>query len=1211
MTGHYEDWEDQFHALYGNAFGHPLTNHGELSFCSIGEDGVWKTHLATVPMSSNAAEVAWKKIARTAKRGDSIYFGVGIRKRGTNGQGTAKDILAHSALGVDLDAATGDHKAGSEKYPADRPDFYDFTAAELDDWIAESKASAPKGGYKPPRATREEADGWTNEQFDLWVSRKCSLPLPTFAEITTMVDEMPVEPTLVTRTGGGLHVYVTFDEPIDVQSDPVGIRVRAGWVAHWIGAGRSARRHIDETPLKNAAGVLRVVSTSNHKYPDTIVEVDSYNEDGTFSFDALIEAFPIDETDAGTVEKITGSTKVTKVSESGDPTKSRHDVSPAPKPFQRFIDEMPLAEVGELVGIEWFGAACKIGWVDSDGEYEYSLTSTNGSVFVGEDDLMLKIWGPGTLAQWSALLNNDRSTFSAVDVLMVGLLRRGIAEKDVTSVAATLANRYRVIENDIASYPGLIDDLLDAETKKDVMTLIAEKKPGAAPVAPAPVEQTADVTIVAPDDASTAIVAGTDVMPRADWSIDEVYGVHLSTRPFLEAIANPSAVPDIYAVRQIVGQGVVYAKVSSNPNEHGLWVNLHSRNGVTLGRITDYVLYLDTIRAARQVTGMDEHEVTGKDYYIVSVLTAGGERHSTRPLPVTDSRTARTVLRELATHVLLDEPFSDAEVASVNAMIVTLGKLAMNREVVVNRIGWYKNDGRLGYVTPNGTLTLDPATGKPTIDKGIVAFRTALGSKLKMTLWQSQIGFDRIASPTELDEKLPEMVADFCAIFPKEARIGQSLLASFFLSFLPGGNRSATILIGVNGSMKSAVTRQLALLFSDSAQFRGLIQPFSVNIDKDSEAFSRSSSFFQGTSPNFAEDFLTSDNKHSSEFLQRLNILGELVTSAFSGAGAGRNEGVEESADRREITGTPFVTAESLDGAESRIERAITISLKKGDVDATMLDEFKEKWNHTGNGRALVAAFLAAAMADHESEIAIAKSVEDIRDGFREAFKDKPGTPRVSSNATQVLAGARMMERYAPNADWSESGAEWVTLNGATIESLTTFLRDDNDMRTKDVNPAERAVVEITDGIASGRYHLLSHDGQHPENADQYGWRFEGKEGFGEWKPKGVELGRISATGDKVFINKSGFTLVLKNIGITGRTPSEMRQKLAPLLHPNYDPDKPVSAKSDLTTLNGQKFVMRAWTFAADKIGLEPFEVKSETTTPEATSNTRRRSVNR
>ena len=133
-----------------------------------------------------------------------VYFGVALQaEKATRGRGTARSVSLIPIAWLDLDI--GDHGAGKRYFP-----------------------------------TEEAA--------------------------LKFVKTLPVQPSVITRTGGGLHVFWKFDEPIEDREDAA--RIINGWQSFIC-----AQTEFDIDDTSDLARVLRIPGTTNTKYENTTVEV--------------------------------------------------------------------------------------------------------------------------------------------------------------------------------------------------------------------------------------------------------------------------------------------------------------------------------------------------------------------------------------------------------------------------------------------------------------------------------------------------------------------------------------------------------------------------------------------------------------------------------------------------------------------------------------------------------------------------------------------------------------------------------------------------------------------------------------------------------------------------------------------------------------------------------------------------------------------------
>lgn len=104
-------------------------------------------------------------------------------------------------------------------------------------------------------------------------------PLPTAAEALEIISKCPLQPTLLIHTGGGYHVWVALDTPLDYRT-PEGEELLKRWKAWWVAAFVEAGRHLDEGVLADVARMLRIAGTANHKRPEDVRPVTMVGEPG-------------------------------------------------------------------------------------------------------------------------------------------------------------------------------------------------------------------------------------------------------------------------------------------------------------------------------------------------------------------------------------------------------------------------------------------------------------------------------------------------------------------------------------------------------------------------------------------------------------------------------------------------------------------------------------------------------------------------------------------------------------------------------------------------------------------------------------------------------------------------------------------------------------------------------------------------------------------
>ena len=363
----------------------------------------------------------WHLIEHDARRGAACYFGIAPRRGGTKGQGGKADVVAHTFLAADIDWAEGDHQSSSN----------------------------------PPREVLEE-----------WI------------------DDLPVAPGLIVNSGGGYHLYVTVDEPVDVQRDPRGVALYAGWRQWWIDRAAQDGFTIDIAPLTNQALVLRVAGTPCPKYQGELVHIETGIEttDDDHAIDDLIAHFP--------APPAPERKRITK----RDGRAQASDKSAVPAggslreyaPGDLFAVEGDLDRIlvdlldAEFAGAEGDSNALLLPWTDQGTTTAEYPEGKNAGVFIHHDGTpLLHIWGQGVREDWAHFAGTtpdpgaQGDVYNAFYALSQVIARLGADAPTSWSLAARLVVAYRRIDKDgFAQYGDLYDDLAAATTTQGVVALL-------------------------------------------------------------------------------------------------------------------------------------------------------------------------------------------------------------------------------------------------------------------------------------------------------------------------------------------------------------------------------------------------------------------------------------------------------------------------------------------------------------------------------------------------------------------------------------------------------------------------------------------------------------------------------------------------------------------------------------------------------------------
>jgi P4 family phage/plasmid primase-like protien len=127
-------------------------------------------------------------------------------------------------------------------------------------------------------------------EVDIKGGTHASENLPSMEQYKMIQDTIGIEPSIVIFSGGGLHVYFLFDEPVRVQFDherESAQRFLKRFQGMFIGLAKSQGLHIDNT--SDIARVLRVPGTFNLKGERKAVKTLKMNPEARYSLKELKE----------------------------------------------------------------------------------------------------------------------------------------------------------------------------------------------------------------------------------------------------------------------------------------------------------------------------------------------------------------------------------------------------------------------------------------------------------------------------------------------------------------------------------------------------------------------------------------------------------------------------------------------------------------------------------------------------------------------------------------------------------------------------------------------------------------------------------------------------------------------------------------------------------------------------------------------------------
>lgn len=390
-------------------------------------------------------EKVWDKAERLARKGAACYIGVAPRLAGTKGQGGKKDVAAHVALVADLDWAEGDHQSDSN----------------------------------PPREVLEQ-----------WIA------------------DLPVLPGLVVNSGGGFHIYVTLDAPVDMQRTEEGKALYRGFAHWWSERAKRDGYNVDLAPLNNQALVLRIAGTPAPKYPGEMVHIERSVEttDEDHSLETMLSAFPAPPAEA---PKRRGSKRASKSAA------DQADAPREPVPVAASLDEYTPGDVFAVEGdamelltrlfdVEYAGSSVDhssllVPWF-GNGAPEYP-PGKNAGVFLHYDGTaLLSIYGQGVREEWAERFGSepDQSReldlYNAFYILAQYVAMVGATPEQAWGIAARLVRHYRNVKDGFVDYGTLVEDVATSYRVEDIEALLPAREQQSAPTRLAPPTRSWDIS---------------------------------------------------------------------------------------------------------------------------------------------------------------------------------------------------------------------------------------------------------------------------------------------------------------------------------------------------------------------------------------------------------------------------------------------------------------------------------------------------------------------------------------------------------------------------------------------------------------------------------------------------------------------------------------------------------------------------------------------
>ncbi len=327
----------------------------------------------------------------------------------------------------------------------------------------------------------------------------------------------------------------------------------------------------------------------------------------------------------------------------------------------------------------------------------------------------------------------------------------------------------------------------------------------------------------------------------------------------------------------------------------------------------------------------------------------------------------------------------------------------------------------------------------------------------------------------------------------------------------------------------------------------------------------------------------------------------QVATDALGVLLDGSYDGVQDSKSNLDGTAravvpvktTAYVTGEVIpDDDASSVERSITVTLFKGQVDLLgggAIDRYRELHVRTGNARRGLADYLQwlAGQVDGGGELTGDGGLTGLRawaDEAKRVHAAQFGSERAGETVATDATGWQAYRAYA-RAQGIESS---MPAAGQVNHWLGLLLASTVGVHA-DADPGPHVLQGLVGMLSQGRGHLVSAHGAEPRWSDQLGWcqtTTSGEHSTHTSRPGGVCLGRLSADGEYVCLNREAPRAAAAFAGLPGLKPAQLIEALRAYVEPKTEPGEEAPARFGLQGRH-RSYILPAWLFGIGELPVE------------------------
>jgi hypothetical protein len=826
-------------------------------------------------------------------------------------------------------------------------------AAKADVWIGVAPrvpgiAAANKGG----RGGREQCYGLPAIFVDLDTIdgvHSAGGANPTRAQVAEMIAGCPLDASLVVDTGGGMHLWVALDEPLDGSSDG-GKQILARWKQWWVDEAAHRRVNIDAGVIADVTRILRPAGTVNHKPFATgprAVKIVSHSA-ARYSLAELDAALPVLAT-----ELFKHAARTVPLSEDD-------------RPGTIMAKSLPVSRL--LTGV--------FGWQAARGTDRWmcpvpgSSAHDNAQTYATELGETVTLFDSTAQADWDLPGNDHRLT--SWDLLIK------VACKGDTALAATLAAFYATDYEGLLALlrtnviaggtPESLKASFASERARIVIAAVDASTPP--PVRPAP----AAVASVPAPRTHNDIPDGDEPEDIELWSaeraaaVDAVVldpAVEADIAAQVEAMVAPVSITQ--AIKAWTGTPYpiaenVHAIVGGK--HHGLWMLVSSQvddeNAPQVGKAKKKKTVEDAVQistwvayrsASSSEVAADGTSTIGKR--TVTIVTAARKTSVLHDVAAADAINPNFVAANSQYGLLL--PSDAKEFIAIKNMLSVLAD-DEREEVENHRYCAFRQlpSGKFVMMMPNGSVAADhiDVENRSAMPEGIEGQRGAAVLR--------SMGFH--GAYTGPIAEAAKSVDRLVKIAPARPEIGITLLGTMWIAPIGASLQGTVMLFGDSDSLKSVAVSCLQGFWS-AVPMDGKNLPMAIPNASKAGAL-RLAAWYGSSVPVIADDYRTTMSQKENDSANA--VLAALAQGAYSNSLELKASGATGLRTSQTIAAPVIFTAEK--AAESRAisNRMVTISINAGDIGGQRgvegkdtIAAFRREDGLTGKARATLADYMA------------------------------------------------------------------------------------------------------------------------------------------------------------------------------------------------------------------------------------------------------------